>query len=731
MVTFALLAALLGLGLTLAVRRGWLAAPDGLPRGSSRREWAAAVVVAVLASSPLLLALPALLRRPVLDGDARTHMLIAAAIAKGGLLRAWVDVYQGGFPIGPHYPSVGWLLDAALIRVGIPAPLATHVLGLGALLAVPAVAFGCARGVGASAPASAAVAVFLAWVAPESGFVGGAESYLRLGLLSQVCAMPLAVALAGAVLADRRRLSPWLGAAAMAAHPQVAVATVVLLSIACVAIGRRAPWATFVRAALSAVVVGAAIFGPGIASLGVPFAWPPIRQWQIVGFGPERLAWWLADGDLLDKGRAPVLTAAWIFSAIYLAFRSRRPAARAAAIVSVAALVLAASGPSLERLGSLGALLLSFVQPLRVVATLPTVAAACVAVAVDDALAWAPSFPGLGEQRARAVVAASLVTLFVLLGVVVVPAAASKLALRARDPGAACGPDTPDGFDAAEVRGWLAALEHGRLLYDGGGPIGECANRHALDLASAVPLASTPAAGAHVGVHWTAFVSTHPEAPGAWERFEALGIRYLLHTPIDRPVDPRFRLLHHHGDLGLSVREGGTEQVGVGCVTEEWAGDERSLVATAISELRATPSLLDRPFDLVSLVKGPVGLARRPVPSDGCRADEARVIERPSEVGVVVADVTSPSAVDVVLRVASYPSWSVSVDGAETSWRRVLPGFVTVRIPAGTHRVEARTRPSWAYLAGIALALLVVAAASHPFRREAPIDAASRRADSA
>ena len=737
MAMFALLAALLGLGLALAVRRGWSPPPGASAHTSSRREVVVCGLLAVLANAPLVLRLPAMLSHPVLDGDARTHMLIAAAIAKSGLGRAWVDVYQGGFPVGPHYPSVAWLLDAAMIRVGVAPMLATHALGLAALLAVPATAFMSARRLGASGPAALAIATFLAWVAPESGFIGGAESYLRLGLMSQVCAVPIAIALAGAVLADRRRSSAWLAAFAMAAHPQIAVATVVLVTVACLALGRRAPWWTLVRAGVSAIVVGAAIFGPGVASLGVPFAWPPIRQWQIVGFGPDRIAWWLADGDLVDKGRAPVLTAAWIFSATYLSFRLRHPAGRTAVVVSVAALVLAASGEALERAGPLGALLLSFVQPLRVVATLPTIAGACVAVAVDDVLRWGPSIAralGRTEASVRTATLVAMTMLALALAAVVMPRAAEKLSARAADPGARCGEQTPVGFDAAEVRGWLSSLEHGRLLYADGGPLGDCANRHGLDLASSVPLASTPAAGAHVGVHWTAFVSTHPEAPGAWERFESLGIRYLLHLPGDRPVDPRFREVHARGDVGLSVREGGTDTVGVGCVTEVWAGDERSLVAASIATLMATPSTLDRPRDLVALDKATGPVVRRAVPADGCAADDARVVERPRQVGVVSAEVSSAAPVDVVIRVASHSSWSVTVDGAAASWRRVLPGFLAIRVPAGTHVVDARTSPSGGYLGGIALAFLLVAALAHAsLRRRAPssaVDAARRHADS-
>lgn len=716
-----LVSSLVVLCVVLGVRRGAIVAPTEERSAPDGLAIALGAVAIALAELPLLRALPGLLGARVLSGDARSHMMVATAIARNGVARGWIDAYQGGFPLGPHYPSLAWLLDAALVRVGVDPALATQALGIGALLAVPAVAYAIAIRAGTGVVPALGGAVVLCWLAPDSPFLGGTEAYLVIGVVSQVTAAPLALALAGSVLTGRSTHAPgFLAAATILAHPQIALVTIVIVALACAALGSRAPWSRFALAALSALVVGVATYGPGIATLGVPFGWPPVLEWLILGFGVYRLEWWLVDGDLLDKGRVPILTAACAVAIVLLVARSRRAAPRAAVVAAVGSVVLSVSGVFLTRLGALGAVALTFVQPLRMVATIPAVAAALVVLATVELLAWAPAVGhalGIDPRRARAAVLVALAATAVFFGAVALPQKTRALSERAaRDGG--CGEKTPAGFDPRELASWLRALERGRLFYAEIEVLGECANRHELDLASAVPLASTPAAGGHVGTHYVAFRALHPERAGSAARAESLGVRYVLHVPEGAPrEEDGWRVIHAHGDLGLSERVGGTDVVGLGCITARWTGSERALADASNAAIDGAPSSLDRPRSLIALDRGVGPVVREDEDVGACSVDGGLVVEQRREPGAYSAKVTTRSPVDVVVRAAAFPSWRVTVDGRETRWRRVLPGFFSVRVPPGTHEVLAETRPPLAYGAGIALALALVALAPRALTR--------------
>src|SRR5262245_17818476 len=119
--------ALVTLVFWLVVLRG--ASPQRIPIGvdsaraarGSRGAWLAVVGGVVLAHYPVLAALPGLVAHGgVLSGDAATHAAVSAAIARRGIAHGWLDVYNGGFPFGVHYPWLAWLLPAGLVRAGAP-----------------------------------------------------------------------------------------------------------------------------------------------------------------------------------------------------------------------------------------------------------------------------------------------------------------------------------------------------------------------------------------------------------------------------------------------------------------------------------------------------------------------------------------------------------------------------------------------------------------------------------
>ena len=91
---------------------------------------------------------------------------MAAEIARTGISNGWLDTYTGGFPIGHHYPPLGWLVLAGGIRLGLSPGTAVTALGFAAALAfVVALYFALSRA-GAEPAFAALGAILLCWVSP-------------------------------------------------------------------------------------------------------------------------------------------------------------------------------------------------------------------------------------------------------------------------------------------------------------------------------------------------------------------------------------------------------------------------------------------------------------------------------------------------------------------------------------------------------------------------------------
>jgi hypothetical protein len=711
------------LGATLEVRRTPLV--SALTTWSARPTRGAYVlgVIAVLAANiPLVLWAAAFSGRGA--GDARTHAMLANVIAKGRLPHGWTDAYAAGFAVGPHYPVVGWGLSALFVKVGFAPMVAVNIVAFAAIVGAPLAAFVLALRARAMPFTAVACALFLSWVSPDGYFVGGGEAFYGQGLLSQVVVIPSLVFFVAAIA---RAGSPWKatlsGVVAVACHPQIAVACVAVLFLPVLASRDRGAIGRYIRASLAMGLVGAAVYGPGIATLKVPFGWPPMESWKTIGFGTHRLEPWLLEGELLDKGRGPVLTALWGVSILLVLFRLRRPAPRAAAIASLVCVTLSVSGSALQGLGAVGAFLLSFLQPLRVLGVVPLVASGTVLIAVEEA---AP----LASELYERVVArfpppfASALAPRVLQGVVLIVVAWAALPerfavadsvhqkiegiLESFGPDDACGPRASPTFPARAVKTWVSSLVSGRLWYDDPSPASlECEFASGFEIDSSVPIAVTSGVGGHVGVHHVAFHQLAPGRPGSALRAEALGIRHaLLFTK--EPLPDGWETVHRSGDVVLARRVGGTDIVGVGCITSLWLGSDVALRERLIADLatkRGARALLD-PNTLVALETVSAEWAERSVATGDCSVDGASVEEHPREPGAQEADVDLPSPVDVVIRVAAFPTWRVLVDGRPTPTTMVAPGYPSVRVPAGKHHIEAVVSPLPSYLQGISLALV-------------------------
>jgi len=673
-------------------------------------------------SFPLLQLAPVIgLASPGFSGDLASHTRVAAEIAGTELPGGWIESYLGGFPFGHHYPPLAWLLLAGAMRLGMPPALAASTLGFAALFGLlAAVYLGLVR-CGVGPPFAALGAAVVCWVSPYNAFVGGYEVFYSAGLLSQVAAMPICVWFVVATArADHWWEAPLFAWLAMASHPQIAAATAIVLCLSALAIKQRAALESSLRSAGFATLAGAALYGQGIAQLGIPFGWPPELGWRQLGFPPQRLGGWFVDGELLDAGRLPVITALLAAACLILLLGLRRAVNRAALLALVASVALSVSGRWLQSLGAAGATLLSFLQPLRVISLVPPLVAVVIALGFEQGAA---SLKSALQATGRARLGKAAVVLVALLGFAIallgLPSrlAYSRAVRSAQQAAPECRTRAGSvaGYDRDVVRSWASSLVGGRLWYEAhqSNRLTQCLYRDGIDVASAVPIGTAAAVGSHVGVLARAAQFLQPERAGSASRAGALGIGYLLldRSAVEPPLGWSVR--HRRGDLQLLERP--ASSVGLGCIEQRWTGSPDRIRARLNAAL-ATPAgadvLLD-PQRFTSLEYTSGELVEMRAPDASCDARNARVLEARTEHARISAEISSTAPVDVVLRVSAFPTWRVRVDAAPASTVLIAPGFVAVRIPAGIHRVTAQVGllPHYGGLIALAVAVTLALAA--------------------
>jgi hypothetical protein len=272
-----------------------------------------------------------------------------------------------------------------------------------------------------------------------------------------------------------------------------------------------------------------------------------------------------------------------------------------------------------------------------------------------------------------------------------------------------CGPVTPAGFDAELVASWVRELRGGRLAVDQASFPTDCPGLRGLDARAALPLGTHAGGpGTQLGILSAAFEAIRPDLEGSARRAEAMGVRWVLMARSEAPALDGWRVRRQQGHVMLLERVGGTNEVGVGCATAEWSGPDRALRDALREELRQPRSFLDTPHELTVLREASGALTRSGLPSEPCARDAARVAEVPREPGAYQARIVSSEPVDVVIRATYVPEWRVTVDHNLVSHRKVAPGFVAVRVPAGTHELVAVVSLPRGYWWGILGAWAVV-----------------------
>jgi hypothetical protein len=722
-----LFTALVILGAALAVQRGRLRSVRARPAPLTVLQRLVALAMLALSNAELV---AALVQRPlILPADLRSHAMVAREIAQGRVHDGWVDVYHGGFPLGPHYPSLGWLISAGLMRLGLSPQAAVVIVGVGSVLLFHWLVFRLSMRAGASFGAALTGMAILSWMIPITGFLGGAKAILVIGLLSQVVVMPFVAWNVYATLFGKSERGLVASAVlAMLAHPQVAVGTALLVGVASL-FGSRVPRRRWLVGCAAQVIVGAFVFGPGVASLHVPFGWPPMdltppapttQSWLVRGRPTEMFLGWLSEGDLLDHARLPVVTTVLACAVVVLVATLRRRESRAALVTAGVALTGCISGATLGGLGRVGTFALSFLQPMRMYALLPGVGAVVVVVAVGVVESYVRSLaPGRRGLR-RLLVALPSALVLVWIARVAVPPALTQC--RARQEFLSTGPcaaSMSPGFDVAALERTMGTLSNGRLYY-ANADLRECAATTDLDFASSIPIGWPFVAGAHVGVLMYAFDKMHPDQAGGDARADVLGVGTVLHRSTDRPLpDGAWRETTRVGDVIVSERVGGASFFGVGCATQAWRGTDQALRDALFVAMEKTDPVLATPGTFILLEPAASPVALRETRGADCDASRAEIVaSRRVGPGSYEADVRAEAPVDLVLKETAYPTWSFEVDGVRTPFRLVAPGFMVLHLPAGTHHVTATTRLDVAYVVSVWASLLAAVGLSWLARRK-------------
>ena len=687
------------------------------PKGT-RQLWVLLVAITLLASAPVMTAAWVFSTNGAwLPGDSASHAQVAREIANTGLPRGWIESYSSGFPFGPHYQSVPLLLIAGLVWLGFPALGATHAVGILSVLVVPLIFLLVARRTGAAPLAALAGALLLSWVEPAHSFMGGAWPMLSQGLVSQVVAMPLVIAASAAVIGALPSWStPVLAAAAMASHAQLTPCALLAGGAAVLAAGTGAQRRRLLTACLSAGVSGIALYGPGLLHFALPFSWPPVPAFRVVGYGWERLLEWWLTGRLLDVGHTPILTATLWCMVVVLIFTARSRASRGTLVFVAVTLLVSSAGETLSELGGVSTTVIEVFSPVRMLCLVPVAAAMAICTGITELMPRLRRVAGSTAFKwvvRRHVLEIGLLVLFAIgAGAPSVRHMSSRVTSNDMFRDNNCRSHGFGGFDGVPIVESLRRMTRGRFVVHAASTQTPCPVLGGIELESATPLGEgTAGPGSQLGVMTAAFRALKATVAGSDRRAEALGIRTLLHPRSQPPIPAdRWRVIARHRDSVLSERTGGSDLIGIGCVTAMWRGSDRALRDALFVDLAsANPQALD-PEALVLLERASQPLEQIPIATTPCDPSGATISVLRTEPGHHQAVVTTVTPAELVIRATYIRNWTVTLDGKPASTRLVAPGFVAVHLQAGKHTVTATVAPFAWYRFGLMLAALFVAA---------------------
>lgn len=646
-------------------------------------------------------------------------------------LSAWYPLLNLGSPEFLHYQGLPAIITGAVgIVVGVPHAFAWSSYLL--LATWPISTFFGARLLGWSRWTAAAVACAspLIMSAAAHGYAYGSYLWIGFGLWTQLWAMwtlPLAIGFSWQAITKRRHLvaAVVLTALTVAFHYE----TGYLVAGAIVVLGLCGAWGSPLRrvaanTALLALLCAAAatwVIVP-VVSAGRYAARNEFLQNTVDAnsFGARRILNWLWTGQLLDKGRLPVLSvllAVGLFSCLVRFRRDER--CRVLVVLWVVYLVAFFGRPTLGPVidlvpGSRDLFLRRFVCGVDL-ANLLLVGAGAAELARSAARLLKRALPYLDTAFITATTC--------VVGVGVLAPAwiqvahytthdARDIAVQARSD-ATQGSELNNLLEIAQARGggrvYAGLLTNwGKDFLVGYVPVYEYLADEEVDSVGFTLRTASLMSDAE-----PYFDDTNP---GDYALF---GVRYLL-LPEDNGPPVRAQLIAVSGPYALwMLPEVHYIQVvdTVGSITEN-----RTDIGAKSSAFLASPAPGEGRYLTVAYggaVPAPPTLTAGEVAhgAAGTVLSEHADLER----GTVTATIDARRSAVVLLSVSYDPGWQVTVDGRPGSTEVVVPAMPGVRVPAGVHVVRftyVGYQDYWALFLVAAVSLFAAAAVSLRWRRE-------------
>lgn len=616
----------------------------------------------------------------------------------------WFRPLTGGYPMFAHYQPLSHLTAVAVAKIArLDAVRTYHALSGLLLILVPVAVYASLRRLGFSPWGSAIAAAIYPLVRTRPYFGIGWESYLTAGsgLLPQLWAtFFLFPALAWGWTAvrgegphtDRRAAARAIVAAALLlaacalTHTIFGYAVAVSLGLAACIPDRRGGW--------RGRVVRLGLVGIGTALLTIWFAlplaalskealrsqWEFSWKWNSIGLPAVLSA--LFRGELFDAPSVPIvslLVAAGLIAALNRAVRHQDALARYVVLGFAAWIALFAGRATWGRLIDVVLPLSSGLHMHRFVALVQVFGLVAAAFAVDAAVRWAAA--GRGIRR-------GLVLTALLIGALAYPAV-ERVRFVAENDRIAASRRAALEADAHlhEALAYLRERPPGRvyagLHHDWGAsatvgdlPLYSVAQSAGFDMvgypfaAMAFPAEWLVRADFSRREHLDLFAARWILAPhgaplssaaisrarfGRWEVLEVPEVSYFDLGRVDAvPVDRPFRSWAEVYEAGRAWMFG--------------PGPETGRYAAFFS-----PS----PESIDGEVRG-------------------EIVEEQVAAGLFGATVRLDTAGDLILKATKHPWWRCTVDGAAARITPVFPGFQSVRLAPGTHRVEFHyAPPAW------------------------------------
>jgi hypothetical protein len=329
------------------------------------------------------------------------------------LFDSWFDEWNLGFPIFHYYQHAPYIIMAALHTAlpSVPLHLFFNISIVALIALFPLACYGGARMAGFDRPSSLAAALLCNLVRSTSLFGMEPDSYIRVGVYTQLWAsvlFPLAFGASTAAIREGKRRAPAVVLTALTVLSHSLLGVMLLISLTLVPIadrlagrGSRGAWARTLE--LIFLAAGATSYWWVPMALTATFVTPEpwIGAELLRSYGPIKALGNLVSGRLLDYARFPFITLL-VFAGLVLAVLRRSGALVLAGCGFLSALVLFFGAPGPAALLHLLPLLRNF--PLeRFVFMVHFFAVLLAAAALGEILAMirlsggseAPALPGI------------------------------------------------------------------------------------------------------------------------------------------------------------------------------------------------------------------------------------------------------------------------------------------------------------------------------------------------